>query len=133
MAALSRLFSPTRMGELELANRIVMAPMTRNRADAQGVPGAFPPLAGNKNILGDPNRGLDTVLLVPVGVAAVRPSYSGRANGAADAGAARAVGHGGNSLELGIGVGTGAGRDARGERDTGARRPPVVIAAARCA
>ena len=27
------------MGELELANRIVMAPMTRNRADAQGVPG----------------------------------------------------------------------------------------------
>jgi NADPH2 dehydrogenase/N-ethylmaleimide reductase len=39
MAALSRLFSPTRMGELELANRIVMAPMTRNRADAQGVPG----------------------------------------------------------------------------------------------
>ena len=39
MAALSHLFSPVRMGELELANRIVMAPMTRNRADAQGVPG----------------------------------------------------------------------------------------------
>ncbi|WEN42662.1 N-ethylmaleimide reductase [Thauera sp. GDN1] len=39
MAALPNLFSPVRMGELELANRIVMAPMTRNRADAQGVPG----------------------------------------------------------------------------------------------
>ncbi len=39
MAALSRLFSPVRLGDLELANRIVMAPMTRNRADAQGVPG----------------------------------------------------------------------------------------------
>jgi len=39
MAAFSHLFSPVRMGELELANRIVMAPMTRNRADAHGVPG----------------------------------------------------------------------------------------------
>lgn len=39
MAASSHLFSPVRMGEFELANRIVMAPMTRNRADAQGVPG----------------------------------------------------------------------------------------------
>jgi len=39
MATLSRLFSPVRLGDLELANRIVMAPMTRNRADAQGVPG----------------------------------------------------------------------------------------------
>ncbi len=39
MAAFSHLFSPVRMGELKLANRIVMAPMTRNRADAQGVPG----------------------------------------------------------------------------------------------
>ncbi|MBN8440923.1 MAG: alkene reductase [Thauera sp.] len=39
MAALSHLFSPVRLGDLELANRIVMAPMTRNRADAQGVPG----------------------------------------------------------------------------------------------
>ena len=28
-----------------------------------GLPGAFPPLAGNKNILGDANRALDTVLL----------------------------------------------------------------------
>ena len=33
------LFVPLRLGELELANRIVMAPMTRNRADAHGVPG----------------------------------------------------------------------------------------------
>jgi len=39
MSALTHLFSPVRLGELELANRIVMAPMTRNRADAQGVPG----------------------------------------------------------------------------------------------
>jgi NADPH2 dehydrogenase/N-ethylmaleimide reductase len=33
------LFSPLALGELRLANRIVMAPMTRNRADADGVPG----------------------------------------------------------------------------------------------
>lgn len=39
MAAFPHLFSPLRLGELELANRIVMAPMTRNRADARGVPG----------------------------------------------------------------------------------------------
>lgn len=32
------LFSPVTLGELELANRIVMAPMTRNRADSRGVP-----------------------------------------------------------------------------------------------
>ncbi|MBV0934718.1 alkene reductase [Marinobacterium weihaiense] len=32
------LFSTIRIGALELANRIVMAPMTRNRADADGVP-----------------------------------------------------------------------------------------------
>ncbi|PSL15891.1 NADPH2 dehydrogenase/N-ethylmaleimide reductase [Marinobacterium halophilum] len=32
------LFSPIRMGAIELANRIVMAPMTRNRAGADGVP-----------------------------------------------------------------------------------------------
>lgn len=31
------LFEPTRMGEIELANRIVMAPMTRSRADARGI------------------------------------------------------------------------------------------------
>jgi N-ethylmaleimide reductase len=39
MASHSHLFSAGRLGELELANRIVMAPMTRNRADDQGVPG----------------------------------------------------------------------------------------------
>ena len=32
------LFSPYRLGDLELANRLVMAPMTRNRASADGVP-----------------------------------------------------------------------------------------------
>ena len=37
---LPHLFSPVQFGELKLANGIVMAPMTRNRADAQGVPGA---------------------------------------------------------------------------------------------
>ncbi|GAA2293367.1 alkene reductase [Glycomyces scopariae] len=33
-----RLFEPTRIGSLELANRMVMAPMTRNRATFAGVP-----------------------------------------------------------------------------------------------
>lgn len=32
------LFSPYRLGDLELANRLVMVPMTRNRASADGVP-----------------------------------------------------------------------------------------------
>ena len=32
------LFSPVTLGELELANRVVMAPLTRNRAGAAGVP-----------------------------------------------------------------------------------------------
>jgi len=32
------LFSPLTLGDLSLPNRIVMAPMTRSRADAQGVP-----------------------------------------------------------------------------------------------
>jgi N-ethylmaleimide reductase len=36
---MSLLFEPLVLGELRLANRIVMAPMTRNRADADGVPG----------------------------------------------------------------------------------------------
>jgi N-ethylmaleimide reductase len=35
---MSILFEPVRLGELELANRIVMAPMTRSRADARAVP-----------------------------------------------------------------------------------------------
>jgi N-ethylmaleimide reductase len=34
----SSLFSPYRLGTLELRNRLVMAPMTRNRAGADGVP-----------------------------------------------------------------------------------------------
>lgn len=33
------LLSPARVGRLVLPNRLVMAPMTRNRADADGVPG----------------------------------------------------------------------------------------------
>ena len=37
---MSILFEPVRLGELELANRIVMAPMTRSRADDRGVPTA---------------------------------------------------------------------------------------------
>ncbi|MEN5034807.1 alkene reductase [Pseudomonas sp. TWI929] len=37
---MSILFEPVRLGELQLANRIVMAPMTRSRADSQGVPGS---------------------------------------------------------------------------------------------
>lgn len=37
---MSILFEPVRLGELELANRIVMAPMTRSRADARAVPTA---------------------------------------------------------------------------------------------
>ncbi|GAB2889533.1 alkene reductase [Streptomyces mayteni] len=35
----SRLFEPTRLGPLTLPNRLVMAPLTRNRASADGVPG----------------------------------------------------------------------------------------------
>lgn len=37
---MSSLFEPLQLGELKLANRIVMAPMTRSRADASGVPTA---------------------------------------------------------------------------------------------
>jgi len=35
------LFSPLSLGDLQLANRITMAPMTRMRTDEQGVPGAL--------------------------------------------------------------------------------------------
>ncbi|MEV5509094.1 alkene reductase [Streptomyces orinoci] len=35
----SRLFDPTRLGPLPLPNRLAMAPLTRNRAGADGVPG----------------------------------------------------------------------------------------------
>lgn len=37
-ASLDRLFEPVQLGELHLANRIVMAPMTRSRADAFDAP-----------------------------------------------------------------------------------------------
>ncbi|MCM2388683.1 alkene reductase [Streptomyces albipurpureus] len=37
----SRLFEPARLGLLDLPNRLVMAPLTRNRAGADGVPGAL--------------------------------------------------------------------------------------------
>lgn len=33
------LFSPIRMGAIELANRIVMAPVTRSRYGEDGIPG----------------------------------------------------------------------------------------------
>jgi len=36
---MGKLFQPLQLGDLRLANRIVMAPMTRNRASADGVPG----------------------------------------------------------------------------------------------
>jgi N-ethylmaleimide reductase len=36
---MSYLFSPVRIGRVELPNRLVMAPMTRSRADDAGVPG----------------------------------------------------------------------------------------------
>ncbi|MEI9980219.1 MAG: alkene reductase [Edaphobacter sp.] len=35
----NKLFTPTRLGDLDLPNRIVMAPLTRMRADQDGVPG----------------------------------------------------------------------------------------------
>ncbi|MEU9798543.1 alkene reductase [Streptomyces sp. NPDC051000] len=35
----SRLFEPAPLGDLRLPNRLVMAPMTRNRAEADGTPG----------------------------------------------------------------------------------------------
>ncbi len=36
---MTKLFEPVRLGSLSLANRVFMAPLTRNRADAAGVPG----------------------------------------------------------------------------------------------
>ena len=35
------LFQPVKIGDIELANRVVMAPLTRNRAEAGNVPGAL--------------------------------------------------------------------------------------------
>lgn len=40
MAADETLFRPTTIGSMELKNRIVMAPMTRSRADVHGIPAA---------------------------------------------------------------------------------------------
>ncbi|NBA93733.1 alkene reductase [Pseudomonas sp. R5(2019)] len=37
---MNELFQPTRFGDLELRNRVVMAPMTRSRADEQALPTA---------------------------------------------------------------------------------------------
>ncbi|MDX2376118.1 alkene reductase [Microbacterium sp. LRZ72] len=39
-----RLFTPTRLGDLALRNRVVLAPLTRRRADPQAVPSASAPL-----------------------------------------------------------------------------------------
>ncbi|MBM7045010.1 MULTISPECIES: alkene reductase [Rhizobium] len=36
---MSKIFTPTRLGRIEIANRLVMAPMTRSRADDDGVQG----------------------------------------------------------------------------------------------
>jgi len=38
---MATLFEPVQLGCLALANRIFMAPLTRNRADADGVPSEF--------------------------------------------------------------------------------------------
>ena len=35
----AKLFQPLKLGRIELANRMVMAPLTRNRAEAGNVPG----------------------------------------------------------------------------------------------
>lgn len=41
MSERSMLFEPVRMGDIILPNRILMAPLTRNRAKADGTPGAI--------------------------------------------------------------------------------------------
>ena len=38
---IAALFEPTKLGALSLANRVVMAPLTRSRADGNGVPAPF--------------------------------------------------------------------------------------------
>lgn len=38
---MAELFEPIKIGAIELANRIVMAPLTRMRADDERVPGAL--------------------------------------------------------------------------------------------
>ena len=44
---MASLFDPLRVGNLELDNRIIMAPMTRSRANDEGVQ---PPFAANLSI-----------------------------------------------------------------------------------
>jgi N-ethylmaleimide reductase len=44
VSATSVLFSPTRLGAVEIPNRVLMAPMTRSRARRDGVPGPLAPL-----------------------------------------------------------------------------------------
>ena len=44
MSNVPDLFTPVKVGRYELANRIVMAPMTRSRADDAGVPGELVPV-----------------------------------------------------------------------------------------
>lgn len=39
--SMSELFEPTRLGDIVVRNKIVMAPLTRQRADAHGVPAPF--------------------------------------------------------------------------------------------
>ncbi len=38
---MNSLFEPTHLGGLRLQNRVVMAPLTRNRADPMGVPAPY--------------------------------------------------------------------------------------------
>ena len=44
MPEVSNLFTPTRLGAVEIPNRVLLAPMTRSRADRDGVPGPLAPL-----------------------------------------------------------------------------------------
>jgi N-ethylmaleimide reductase len=44
VSATSDLFTPTRLGAIEIPNRVLMAPMTRSRAGRDGVPGPLAPL-----------------------------------------------------------------------------------------
>ncbi|MGD9510523.1 MAG: alkene reductase [Geminicoccaceae bacterium] len=44
MSATSVLFSPIRLGAIAAPNRVLMAPMTRSRAQRDGVPGSLAPL-----------------------------------------------------------------------------------------
>jgi N-ethylmaleimide reductase len=44
MPEVSNLFTPSRLGAVEIPNRVLMAPMTRSRAQRDGVPGPLAPL-----------------------------------------------------------------------------------------